>query len=175
MKPQLSTIFALATLVSFPFSVQAQPMQENGSTSQPKQIFHCDMSNDPPSTVVRAMLNSDHPETFSFIHWSAQYFQSESEALSLCQDVSEQLQAFYETGELNSLSLASDELEGETVVCLQGQTESECHRDQVLFTLNTEKEPEAVLYELLAEDFQPPRTRGDFPTRVDLNPFLQWL
>lgn len=139
-----------------------------------KEMFRCDITQAQPQTLVTGMVSQDYPEPLPLINWSAEYFQSENEALFLCQEVSQQLQTFYEAGELTSLSLISGTVEGEAVVCLERDMGAGCERDRVLFTLDTNKNPKAVLYELIAAEFKPPRTRGDFPTRLDFS-FFNWF
>jgi len=170
MKTQLLTAVTLMTFfgVTLPSAAQEETIPES------KEMFRCDITQEQPQTLVTGMVSQDHPEPLPLINWSAEYFQSENEALFLCQEVSEQLQTFYEAGELTSLSLVSGTVEGEAVVCLEREMGAGCERDRVLFTLNTDQNPKAVLYELITAEFKPPRTRGDFPTRLDFS-FFDWF
>ena len=168
MKPQLFAIFTLATFTTATLPTQAQDIEAR-ETSAPTKVFMCDQTQETPRTIIMGLVGSDDPEPIPMIDWSAQYFESASEALSLCEEVSQELQMLYESGKLTRLSLVAGTLEGESVACLEEEMGEGCQRDRVLFPLETERPAEEVLGELIAADFQPPRTRGDFPTRLNFN------
>ncbi|NBD33916.1 MAG: hypothetical protein GVY17_13365 [Cyanobacteria bacterium] len=172
MKIPLVSVIAIASLSSPILPSDAQPAELTPSSAQAQEVFRCDLSSQPPQTII--IKNDDNATPRPLIHWSAQYFQSDQEALSLCQEVSQQLQQFYEAGELTHLSLVAGAVDSEAVVCLERESGLGCERDRVLFTLDTDRNPEVVLYELIAAEFKPPRTRGDFPTRLDFS-FFDWL
>ncbi|MDR9404009.1 MAG: COP23 domain-containing protein [Halothece sp. Uz-M2-17] len=177
MNTHLLAALSLVSFASVTLPSSAQEMEERDLIvpiveAKATEMFRCNPSANPPSTIVTEMASAENGEPLPLIHWSAQYFQSENEALSLCEKVSQQLQALYEAGELMNLSLVSGEMNGEAVVCLEKDVGAGC--DRVLFTLDTNRNPKVVLYELIAAEFKPPRTRGDFPTRLDFS-FLDWF
>jgi hypothetical protein len=178
MKTQLLIPLTLMTFFGATLASAAQeeslPANPEAESTATEEMFRCDMTQEQPRTLVTGMVSQDHPEPLPLINWSAEYFQSENEALFLCQDVSQQLQTFYAAGELTNLSLVSGTVDGEAVVCLEREMGAGCERDRVLFTLDTDQNPKAVLYELIAAEFKPPRTRGDFPTRLDFS-FFDWF
>lgn len=141
--------------------------QATNSMSLSQQMFACDMSQENVSTVITGSVTPENPEPIALINWSRDYFSSDQEISWLCQNVSEQLQTLYEEGKLTDLSMVSQGIGGDTAICLEYSADSGC--DELLFTVDTEKEPKVVLYELLAADFKPFRTRGDFPTSTRLN------
>ncbi|WP_171814886.1 COP23 domain-containing protein [Halothece sp. PCC 7418] len=171
MKPQLLTVLTLGLLSSATsLPSYAQEMDEVDQTSPTvttQEMFRCDVSQDPARTVITGMTNPENGNPVTLMNWSAQYFQSENEAQSLCQDVSQQLQTLYEAGELTNFSMVSGEWEGETVVCLKEGAEANCQRDRVLFTLDPSNS-EAVLSELIAAEFKPAPTRGDYKTDLEV-------
>lgn len=174
MKTQLLTAFIpilTVTAIVFPSNAQEVENPQQSANSAPQEMFRCDLSQDTPSTIITGMISSENPNPTPLINWSEEYFSSPERALSLCQDVSQKLQTFHEEGTLTSLSLMSGEVEGEAVICLKNTSESGCNPEQVLFPLETNQNPDVVLYELISTDFKPPRTRGDFPTRINFGFF----
>lgn len=165
---------SLALTTAAPSLAESEQNSPQAANSVPQERFRCDLTQDTPSTIVTGMVTAENPDPIPFINWSSDYFDSEEKALSLCQNVSRELQTFYEEGQLSNLSLVAGELNGEAVVCLQGEAGSMCERDRVLFSLDTNQSPQVALYELIGPDFKPPRTRGDFPTRID-KPFLNFF
>jgi hypothetical protein len=163
--------FAALTATALPSNAQEQENIPQATNSSPQQMFRCDISQETPTTLITGMVNRENPQPMSLINWSAQYFNSEREALSLCQEVSQKLQTLHEEGKLTSLSLVSGEINDQAVVCLESRPGSGCDPEGVLFTLDTNQSPDTVLYELIAADFKPPRTRGDFPTRLNFGVF----
>lgn len=177
MKAQfLVPLISLAALAATPLASNAQDVTttSQAANTSAQTMFRCDISQKTPSTIMTGMVSAENPQPIPLLNWSAEHFNSEQQALKLCQQVSEQLQTFYEQGKLVDLSLVSGEVDGEAVVCLQGESTSGCSPELVLFTLETEKSPNAVLYDLIASEWQPTTTRGDFPTRLDFS-FLGFL
>lgn len=174
MKTQLLAAFIplfAVTATALPSTAQEAENMQQSANSSPQEMFRCDLSQDTPSTIITGMMSSENPNPKTLINWSEEYFSSPERALSLCQEVSQKLQTFHEEGQLTSLSLMSGEVDGESVICLKNTSESGCNPEQVLFPLETDKNPDVVLYELIAADFKPPRTRGDFPTRINFGVF----
>jgi len=173
--PLISIISIIALTTAFPSIAQesATPSQSVNASSEAN--FRCDISQDIPSTLVTGMVNSALPDPSVLINWSAEYFSSPEEAQFVCEKVSEKLQSLYEEGELTTLTFVSQRLEDKVAVCFEGESAtSECGQDQFLFTLNTDQSADEALYKVVGTNFKPPRTRGDFPTKMTLFPF-SWL
>jgi len=137
-------------------------------------IFRCDMSEGPLRTLVMGMSNDEGDTGSPLINWSEQYFNSSDEALSVCQEVSKELQSLYESEELTTLTFVSQKVDTNKVaVCFESEVEADCgvNQAQYLFSLNTDKSAQEALYEVIGVDFKPPRTRGDFPTKMRILDF----
>lgn len=173
MKPQgLISLISVAALVAIPFPSVAQETSRSDSETG----FKCDFSQKTPVTLVTGRANLEKPGPYPLIKWRGQYFNSSQEALSLCQEVSQQLQTFYEERTLTDLVFVSEQFGDRVAVYLEGEEETECDRDRLLFTLTTDQSPREVLNAMIGKDFKPPVIRGDFKTaKIKLTNFFEWL
>lgn len=175
MKTQLLIpVISLTTLTVAAVPSLAETTSPQAATSTSETIFRCDMSEGALRTLVMGMSNDEGDTGSPLINWSEQYFNSPDDALSVCQEVSKELQSLYESEELTTLTFVSQKVDANKVaVCFESETETGCevNQAQYLFSLNTDKSAQEALYEVIGVDFKPPRTRGDFPTKMKVLDF----
>ncbi len=177
MKPSpLISLLCLGMLnaIAFPSFAQEDPSTPQAANASSQNNFYCDLSQDIPSTMVTDLVNTAIPDPSSLINWSTEYFDSVEEAQSICETVSQKLQTLYESKELTTLTFVANRIDDRVGVCLEVESNIECDKSQVLFTLNTDQAPEKALYSVISDTFKPTRTRGDFPTRMRVFDF-SWL
>ncbi len=155
---------------------QATPPEPSNfeSTYNTAVIFQCDNSHTIPITKAR-ISDPSSEEEYHVLYWVPHHFPTH-QALELCENVANQLQSYYNSGELKELSLVAGWVEQRGAVCIESTPEEEgvgqygdgnCtpNQDKVLFYLNDNDKPNDVLLEMI------PKRRGGIFTRVS----FPWL
>lgn len=126
-----------------------------------KTTFRCDYQGSVPVTVVESTQGSQN-----LLNWYQQYFPSANTAKELCQSVTQQLQNYADSGQLQYLSLSAGQIGTESVVCLTSNNNNNCTPEDIkLFNLEANS-PALALSHMISDDVQQhveaekPRTRG---------------
>lgn len=138
-----------------------KPTHSSESETNRQTTFRCDYQGNVPVTVVESTEGSQ-----KLLHWYQQYFPSADTAKDLCQSVTQQLQNYADSGQLQQLSLSAGQIGTESVVCLTGDGNNNCSAQDIkLFNLETNS-PALALSHMISDDVQQyveaekPRTRG---------------
>lgn len=130
--------------------------------------FLCETSGLTPMTIARVVDENGEQIDRPVLTWNETYF-SPLEAERLCDYVADRLQSDYDDGTLAEQSIASGEVDGRPVVCLQGADADGCEAEGILFALAPEYNAKAALLDMAGDDLKPKiRLRGDFPTVLNL-------
>jgi len=174
-KSILSPVIAAATLLlGASASISAPEAPTSSVDTQLPLAFFCRTDGTVPVTALRLAPEAAEgvPQVHSLLTWTNEYFPVAEQAVQLCQQAAERLQAYTKQNP-GQFSFTAGKVDGLPAICVEEFEGDGCLPGRLLTSLEAGRDAEAVLLSMTPEENHPQKSpialRGDFP--LSINPW----